>query len=53
MISTMYLLKLFQDLLKHLLRLRHLALIGLENSQVVDRVQRRCVLGTPCLLLSF
>ena len=27
---------------KHLLRLRHLALVGVEKAQVVDRVQSRC-----------
>ena len=45
--------KTFQRPYIHRLRHGHLALIVVEKSQVVDRGQRRCVLRTLCLLVSF
>ena len=36
----------------HLFRLRHLALVGAEPAEVIDRLQCRRVFGSPRLFLS-
>ena len=52
-ISIIYLLKSFQRPRIYLLRLDHLVLIVVENSQIVNRIQRRYILCTLYLLLPF
>lgn len=52
MLSTLCLLLSSQHPHINLLRLGHLALVKVGKSQVIDPVpQRRCVIGTSCLLL--